>query len=191
MQILFEFLPLVAFFVAYKFAGIYVATGVITTAVVLLTGYRVVRRQQLTTLQKLSAGLMLGFGGLTLLLHDDRFILMKPTAFYWLISAGLLASLFMSKDPVLQQLVGTDFKLSNEQWRRLTWAWILMSFAQGAANLYVAFNYSRDTWVTFKFVLLGTYFAFIIGQTVWIVMHAEDHEAPAGTPAPEKQSASQ
>jgi intracellular septation protein len=191
MQVLFDFLPLVAFFIAFKLGGIYVATGVITASVALVSGYRLARGQKLTTLQILSAVLMLALGGLTLLLHDDRFILWKPTTYYWLVSGGLLGSLVMSKAPVLQQLIGAEIVLSRQRWVRLTWAWVLTFATLGGLNLFVAFNYSRDTWVNFKFVLLGISFVFFIVQGVWIALRAENLAEPADTSVPEKSSAPQ
>ena len=170
MAFLFELSPLIAFFIAYKFFGIYVATAVITTAVVLQVLYRVARKETLTTLQKASAVIMLALGGLTLLLHDERFILWKPTVFYWAVALGLIAAHLITGQPVVEKLMGGNFKLSHERWSRLSWIWSGFFAVLGALNLFVAFTYSRDTWVMFKFVLLGLFFLFVMAQAWWIVV---------------------
>lgn len=179
MQLLFEFLPLIAFFIAYRLAGIYVATAVITGVVVLQVGYRLLRRQKLTTMQKTSAIIMLAMGGLTLLLHDDRFILWKPTIFYWAVAAGLTIGHLLTGHPVVEKLFGEHFKLSPARWSRLSWIWAGFLTFLGGLNLFVAFNYSRDTWVTFKFVLLGLFFVFVLVQSWWIVVRWQGVDASA------------
>jgi intracellular septation protein len=179
MAFLFELSPLIAFFIAYKFAGIYVATAVITAAVVLQVAYRLARKQQLTTLQKGSAVILLALGGLTLLLHDDRFILWKPTVFYWAVALGLIAGHLITGQPMVEKLMGDNFKLSHERWSRLSWIWSGMFALLGGLNLFVAFNYSRDTWVMFKFVLLGLFFLFVMAQAWWIVVRWQGFEDTA------------
>jgi intracellular septation protein len=180
MQILFELMPLVAFFVAYKFADIYVATGVIVVAVCLQVGYRLIRRQKLTPLQIGSAILLLVFGGLTLALHDDRFILWKPTLYYWLVAGALLGGHLITGKPIVEKLMEGDIRLSHERWSRLSYAWIAVFLILGCLNLYIAYNYSRDTWVVSKFVLIGLFMVFVMVQMWWIVVkwHGLPEEAP-------------
>jgi intracellular septation protein len=190
MQILFDFLPLVAFFIAYKLAGIYVATAVIIASVGLMIVYRKLRGETITQLQKLSAGLLLAFGGLTLILQDERFILWKPTVFYWLVAVALLTSLVMKTEPVLQKLMGDGLKLPRQSWVGMTWAWVALFAVQGGLNLFVAYNYSRDTWVMFKFVALGISVVFMFVVMLWITMRAENLEVPTTAEATDKPGAS-
>jgi intracellular septation protein len=170
MQILFELLPLVAFFVAYKFAGIYVATAVIVIAVCLQVGYRLVRRHKLTPLQIGSSVLLLVFGGLTLALHDDRFIIWKPTLYYWLVAAALIGGHIITGKPVVAKLLEGDIVLSHERWTRLSYAWIAVFLTLGCLNIYIAYNYPRDTWVMSKFILIGLFMVFVMVQMYWIVV---------------------
>ena len=181
MQILFELMPLVAFFVAYKFAGIYVATAVIVIAVCLQVGYRLVRRQKLTTLQIGSVALLLVFGGLTLALHDDRFIIWKPTLYYWLVASALIGGHLLTGRPVVQKLLEGDIKLSHERWTKLSYAWIVVFLLLGALNIYIAYNFSRDTWVMSKFVLIGLFMVFVMIQMYWIVVKWNGMPEPATT----------
>jgi intracellular septation protein len=170
MAFLFELSPLIAFFVAYKFWGIYVATAVIIGAVVLQVGYRLLRKQRLTDLQKGSAVILIALGGLTLLLHDDRFILWKPTIFYWAVALGLMGGHLFTGKPVVEKLIGDTFKLTHERWVRLSWVWVGFFVLLGFLNLYVAYAYDRDTWVLFKFALLGLLMVFFFIQAWWIVV---------------------
>jgi intracellular septation protein len=186
MQILFELAPLVAFFIAYKIAGIYVATAVIVAAVCLQVGYRLVRRQKLTPLQIGSSILLLVFGGLTLALHDDRFILWKPTLYYWLVASALIGGHLITGRPVVEKLLEGDIVLSHERWTRLSFAWITVFLVLGCLNLYIAFNYSRDTWVISKFVLIGLFMVFVMVQMWWIVFKWNGF--PEHPPIDERQS---
>jgi intracellular septation protein len=183
MQILFELMPLIAFFVAYKFADIYVATGVIVVAVCLQVGYRLIRRQKLTPLQIGSAILLLVFGGLTLALHDDRFILWKPTLYYWLVAGALLGGHLITGKPIVEKLMEGDIRLSHERWSRLSYAWIAVFLTLGCLNLYIAYNYSRDTWVVSKFVLIGLFMVFVMVQMWWIVVKWKGLPEEAPPPA--------
>jgi len=170
MAFLFELLPLLAFVIAFKLWGIYVATAVITAAVVLQMAIRLLRRMPITAVHKASAVIMLALGGLTLALHDDRFIIWKPTIFYWVVALGLgIGQLAMGK-PVLEMLVGNQFKLSEERWRRLTWVWIAMLTLLGILNLFFAYNYSRSFWVNAKLGLYGLFVLFAMAQTAWIIV---------------------
>ena len=170
MSFLFELFPLIAFFVAYKIGGIYMATAAITIAVVLQVGYRLARREKMTPLQKASAVVLLALGGLTLLLHDDRFIIWKPTVYYWLVATALIVGQLVTGQPMLEKVIGDSFKLSHERWTKLSRIWASVFAVLGALNLLVAYNFSRDTWVTFKFVLLGLFFVFVFAQGWWIVV---------------------
>ena len=79
MQLLFDLLPVIAFFIAYKVAGIYVATGVLIVGVLAQTLYSWIRHKKVSPMLLTSAVLVLIFGGLTLLIHDATFIKWKPT----------------------------------------------------------------------------------------------------------------
>jgi len=195
MSFLFELFPLIAFFIAYRLGGIYVATATITIAVVLQVGYRLVRRHKLTHLQKASAVILLALGGLTLLLHDDRFIVWKPTVYYWLVATALVVGQLITGQPMLEKVIGDSFKLSHERWTRLSYIWAGVFTVLGILNLVVAYNFSRDTWVTFKFVLLGLFFLFVVGQGWWIVerwqgLDESKLEAADGTPKEPSERAS-
>src|SRR5687768_15260707 len=92
MQLLFDFLPIIAFFVAYKLADIYVATAVIIFASILQVSIHWLRTRSVNKMHLISAGLVILFGGLTLLIHDAAFIMWKYTVVNWLFGATGLGS---------------------------------------------------------------------------------------------------
>ena len=92
---------------------------------------------------------MLVFGGLTLVLHDELFIKLKPTIIYVLFGGTLLGGLAFGK-PLLGMLFDSVFDLTEEGWRKLTWRWALFFFALAIVNEIVWRNFSTDFWVSFK-----------------------------------------
>ncbi len=104
MQFLFELAPVIAFFIAYKLGGIYVATATIMVAMAVMLAVDYLRTRRISTMHGLSAVLVFVFGAATLILHDKRFIQWKPTVFYWLVSVCLLGSMWIGKQPLLQRL---------------------------------------------------------------------------------------
>jgi intracellular septation protein len=186
MQLLFDFLPIIAFFVAYKMADIYVATMVIIAATVLQVSIHWLRTRRVNPLHLVSAGFVLVFGSLTLLIHSTTFIMWKPTVVNWLFAAAFLASLWrrVSDRPLIQRMMtaaSDDLHLSPTHWRRLNWMWTLFFLVMGAANL-VVFNYfDEETWVNFKlFGMLGLTLAFIVAQGFWLTAQARGDDGHAG-----------
>jgi intracellular septation protein len=96
MKILLDFLPILLFFVAYKTYDIYVATGVLMVATIAQMAYIYYTERALQTMHKITLALILGFGALTLLLHDERFIKWKPTVLYTFMAVALAVALWGS-----------------------------------------------------------------------------------------------
>jgi intracellular septation protein len=183
MQLLFDFLPIIAFFVAYKVADIYVATLVLIVAVVLQSAIQWMRTRKLNTMHLISAGLVLVFGGLTLAIHDKSFIMWKPTIVNWLFAAGFLASQFRAfgGKPLVKRLMGSadaGIELADASWRHLNLMWVAYFILLGIANLYVFRNFDEETWVNFKlFGMLGLTLVFIIVQGMWVASKTQQGEA--------------
>jgi intracellular septation protein len=186
MQLLFDFLPVIAFFVAYKLAGIYVATVVIIVATVIQVSIHWLRTRRVNPMHVVSAGLILVFGGLTLWIRDTAFIMWKPTIVNWLFGAAFLVSLWrrFGDRPLIQRLMSaTDagFELSPVLWRQLNWMWIGFFALMGAANLAVFHYFDEAAWVNFKlFGMLGLTLVFIVAQGFWISVRAPRHDKHAG-----------
>ena len=107
MQLLLDLLPVIAFFIAYKMADIYVATAVLIVGVLLQTAYSWIRHRKVSPMLLVSAVLVLVFGGLTLLIHDNTFIQWKPTIVNWLFAAAFLVSARMRQTASSRSSVST------------------------------------------------------------------------------------
>ncbi len=177
MQFLVDLLPVIAFFVAYKVAGIYVATAVLIVGVLAQTVVSWIRFRKVSPMLLTTAGLVLVFGGLTLYLHDATFIKWKPTIVNWLFAGVFLASHFVRGPTVIQRMLGENVTLEAADWSRLSLAWVAFFVLSGALNLYVAYNYPEETWVNFKlFGLMGLTLAFAVAQGFWIARKTEQAE---------------
>ncbi len=147
--------PLLVFFAAYKLAGgglggALTATMVFMAAIVVSVIAGLVLLKRVSPMVWLSAILVLGFGGVTLYLHDTRFIQMKPTVIYVLLATILLGGLAMGK-PLLRWLFGPIFPgLSDSGWLKLSRNWAIFFLALAAANEVMRATLDFDTWLTFK-----------------------------------------
>jgi intracellular septation protein len=178
MKTLLDFLPFVLFFGAFKLYDIYVGTAVLMAATTLqmLLVYRMDKRLQ--TMQKITLALVLVFGGLTLLLHDERFIKWKPTVLYAAMALALAVSLWGMRKNVLKLMLGAQLELPDPIWHRLNIAWIGYTLFMAAINAYVVLNYSTADWVSFK--VWGYVFplGFLIAQGFYIAPYLKGQDAP-------------
>jgi intracellular septation protein len=177
MQPLYDFLPVIAFFVTYRLTDIYIATGVLIAAVLIQTAIQWFRTRKVSTVALVSAGLVLVFGGLTLAIHDKAFIQWKVTVLNWLFATALLASHFVGDRPLTQRLMGEHIQAERAVWLKLSGAWILFFLALGALNLYVAYNFSESAWVNFKLASIGITFAYALATGFWLVSKAQQPES--------------
>ncbi len=185
MKLLYDFFPVILFFVAYKASGIYVATAVIIVASMLQIGVHWLRKRSVNRMHLVTAMLVVIFGGVTLVLQDPTFIQWKPTVVNWLFAAVFIGSQFIGRKPVVQRMMegiyndthapsdGSEpaarLQLQAADWRTLNNMWWIFFLAMGALNLYVVYNFSEDAWVNFKlFGMLGLTFVFAIVQGIWI-----------------------
>lgn len=134
MKLLYDFLPIVLFFAAYWLAGIFVATAAAVAAAAVQVGASLARRRGVEPLHLISAGLIVAFGGATLVLHDKGFIMWKPTLVYALFAGVFAASQVYGRRPVIQRLLGEHLRMPAPSWRRLTWAWVGFFLVCGTAN---------------------------------------------------------
>ncbi|HET7020411.1 MAG TPA: septation protein A [Xanthobacteraceae bacterium] len=129
--------------------GIFVATAVFMVAVVLALGVSYALTRHLPAMPLITAAIVLVFGSLTLLLHDEHFIKVKPTLIYVLFGVVLLSGLALGK-PLLGMVFDSVFHLTEEGWRKLTLRWALFFFALAILNEIVWRSQSTDVWVNFK-----------------------------------------
>ncbi len=141
--------PLVLFFAANAKFGIYAATGAFMVAVLVALAVTYALTRHIAMMPVVTAVIVLVFGGLTLFLHDDLFIKLKPTIIYVLFGVTLLAGLALNK-PFLSILFDQMFHLTAEGWRKLTVRWVIFFFAAAVLNEMIWRTQSTDFWVNFK-----------------------------------------
>jgi intracellular septation protein len=141
--------PLILFFAANARFGIYVATAAFMVAIVVALGVSYALTRRLPVMPLVTAVIVLVFGGLTLVLHDELFIKVKPTIIYVLFGSVLLGGLAFRK-PLLGMLFDSVFNLTEEGWRKLTVRWALFFFVLAVLNEIVWRTQTTDFWVSFK-----------------------------------------
>ncbi|HJW50715.1 MAG TPA: septation protein A [Burkholderiaceae bacterium] len=208
MKLLFDLLPVILFFAAFKLAGafpqqslalagsslgwmigdgsvpadqapILLATAVAIIASLVQVATLLVRGRKVDAMLWVSLGVIVVFGGATIWFHDETFIKWKPSILYWLFGAALLAGHLVWKRNLLRSLLGTQLEVAAPVWQRLLWAWIVFFVLMGAVNLVVAYSVPTDTWVNFKlFGLFGLTMVFTLAIGFYLARHMK--EAPDG-----------
>ena len=183
MKLLIDFFPIILFFAAFKLWGIYAATGVAIAATVVQIAYLRLRHGKVEPMQWMSLGIIVLFGGATLLAQSETFIKWKPTVLYWLMGGTLLAGQLLFRRNFIKSLMGAQIKLPDAVWRQLNWAWAGFFTTMGVLNLWVAYQFDTDTWVNFKlFGGIGLMLAFVIAQALFLGRYIKDEP---GQPRPE------
>ena len=175
MKFLFDFFPLLLFFIAYKMDGIYTATAVAIAASFVQVGIYWFKHRRFETMHLVTLALIAIFGGLTLLFQDEAFIKWKPSVLNWLFGLVFLGSGFIGRKTLVERIMGASISLPDFVWPRINLAWALFFIGMGCANLYVISYYDTDTWVNFKFYgMTGLSIAFFIGQALYLARFMSD-----------------
>ena len=120
---------------------------------------------------------LLAVGGATLFLRNETFIKWKPTVLYWLFGAVLAGGELMGRN-IVRLMLGAQLQLPEPVWRGLSWSWIGFFSFMGAANLFVAYQFSTDQWVNFKlFGGIGLMVAFVVLQAMMLARYVEEKKA--------------
>ena len=144
MKFLFDYFPIICFFVAYKFFGIYTATAVtIGASSAQLAAYWLVHRR-FETLHVVTFLFIAILGGFTLLFHKDIFIKWKPSVIYWIFSIALFCSQFFTAKTILERMLGTKVKLPTTIWQRLNLAWSIFFYCW-ACLIFTSFTTTLPT----------------------------------------------
>jgi intracellular septation protein len=211
MKLLLDFLPILLFFGSFKYAEhnkdwatqfanahfsslvsggvirpddapVLLATLVVIVATVTQVLWLVLRGKKVDLMLWVSLGLVVVLGGATVWFHDDTFIKWKPTVLYWVMGGSFALSEWVFRKNLLRVLLGEQLHLPEPVWRRLNLAWVLFFGVMGALNLWVAFHYSRDTWVNFKaFGTTALMIVFTLGQGLYLGRYLEDDAAEASS----------
>ncbi|WP_153100327.1 septation protein A [Paraburkholderia hayleyella] len=175
MKFLFDLFPIILFFVTFKIWGIYTATAVAIAATLAQIAWVALRHRKVDGMLWVSLGVVVVFGGATLVLHNDTFIKWKPTVLYWAFAVVLLVSQLAFGKNLIQAMMGKQITLPTRVWGQLSAAWAVFFALLGVLNLFVAYRFSTDTWVNFKlFGATGCLIAFILGQSLWLAKHMKD-----------------
>lgn len=174
MKLLLDFFPIILFFVAFKFAGIYYATAVAIVATLIQIAWLFKKNGHVEPMQWISLVVIVLFGGATLLTQNETFIKWKPTILYALMGGALLISHLFFKRNFLKSLMGAQMALPEPVWRHLLFSWVGFFSFMGVLNLWVAYNFDTDTWVNFKmFGGLGLMLVFVVLQALFLSRHVQ------------------
>jgi intracellular septation protein len=177
---LFDIFPVVLFFIAFKFYGIYVATAVAMGATFGQIGWLWLRGRKVDNMLWVSFAVITVFGGATLALGNETFIKWKPTVLYWLFASALVIASVAFKKNLVRSMMQHQVSLPDEIWTRLLTSWVAFFAVMGALNLYVAYSYSTDAWVNFKlFGGIGLMLAFVLVQAVMLAKYVHDKNESA------------
>jgi intracellular septation protein len=206
MKLLLDFLPIVLFFASFRFAEahreaaadfatrylgglvsggvvgpaeapVLLATAVVITATVAQVAWLKLRGRRVDTMLWVSLALVVVFGGATLWFHDETFIKWKPTVLYWTMGAALALAPWLFGRNLIQSLLGEQMELPAGVWSRVNLAWVVFFALMGVLNLWVAFRFSTETWVTFKlFGALGLTLVFAVVQALVLARYAKDDD---------------
>jgi intracellular septation protein len=177
MKFLFDLFPVILFFVTFKIYGIFAATAVAIAATFGQIGWVWYRHRKVDKMLWISLVIIVIFGSATLILQDETFIKWKPSVLYWLFAAALLIAHAVFKKNLIRAMMQEQIILPDQIWARLNASWAMFFALMGAANLYVAFNYSTETWVNFKlFGFMGLMLAFVLLQGLMLAKYMEDKE---------------
>ncbi len=206
MKFLFDLLPVILFFTTYKIGEAYkesaavygasllgwlVSDGVVTpddapilwaTAIAIVATaamvlYVKLRGRRVDTMLWVSFGIIAVMGGATIWLHNDLFIKWKPTLLYWVFALVLAFSQAVLRKNLLRTMMQQQIEMPDRVWTGLNLAWIAFFAIMGCVNLYVAFNFTRDTWVSFKaFGAMGLMVVFVLAQAVVLSRYVKEAE---------------
>ena len=175
MKFLFDLFPVILFFVAFKVYDIFVATAVAIVAAIAQIGWLWFRNRQVDKMMWSNLAIIVIFGGATLVSQDETFTKWKPTVLYWLIATVLLVSNLIFRKNLIQAMLEKQMILPPVIWNKLNLSWVVFFVSMGCINLYVAFSFPVDTWVTFKlFGATGLMLVFIILQVMMLGKYLKD-----------------
>lgn len=168
-KFLFDLFPIILFFIAFKVYDIFIATAVAIVATLLQIIYVYLKNKKVEKVLLFNGVMITLLGGLTIFLQDKMFIMWKPSVLYWCFALILLFSNVFLKKNLVQMALGKQVELKNNFWNVINWYTSIFFVLLGFINLYVAYNFSEDTWVNFKlFGITGLLFVYMIFLGLYI-----------------------
>lgn len=197
MRQLLELIPIILFFVTYKMNGttiellgfshtvdgIYSATAVLMLATLCQIALTWLLTRELDKkLVWLFVAVMV-LGSATLILRNELFIQWKPTIFNWGLAIVFLGTLIASEKSLLERMLGEQIDLPKLAWLRLNQLWIANFLLVGTLNIYVAYQFSEATWVSYKlYSAIGFTLALMVATMIVVLPHIREEEEPAKQP---------
>ena len=199
MKLLLDFLPIVLFFIGFKWAGanpqdaqailspilgplsntsiqstqlpILIATLVAILATIFQIAYQKATGKKIEKMQWIGLILIAVFGGATLVFQNETFIKWKPTVLYIAMAIGFMGAYLFRRNPI-EMMMKAQIDMPRHAWNTLLYAWVLFFILMAIANISVAYNFSTEIWVDFKlFGSLGATLLFVLGQGFFISKH--------------------
>lgn len=180
MQFLYEILPVFLFFIAFKFYGIYVATTVGIVATFIQVVFTRLWLKKWDNKQLITLAVFLVFGGMTLYFHNPIFVKWKPTIVFWIFALVIVITHLFTAKPLMQRMMEGLFEekgasIPAAAWKTLNIVWAIFFFVLGGINLYVAYYFSNDAWVNFKFYgITLALFLISIFQAVYLLRYINE-----------------
>ena len=204
MKFLFDLFPVILFFVTFKWgeghvpaaqslvekylssfvsggisdsalAPILIATAVTLIASIVQISSLLIRRKKVDAMLWISFIIIMVFGGATIYFHSDTFIKWKPTVLYWCYCGAFVLAQFVFKKNLIRTVMEAQVKLPEQVWSNLSLARTGYFFVMGLLNIYVAFQFSTDTWANFKLIsMVGITPAFIVVQSLFLSKYMEE-----------------
>lgn len=190
MKQLVDFLPVAAFFGVYLLADIYYATMALMVAAALQVGYFKVRGLRVTGQMWVVFWAAMIFGTMTLVFRNALFIQWRGSVVSWIMALALVGSRFIGSGDVIKRMLGKMLRLPDRAWRALTYGWAAVFAASGSLNLFVAYNFSEEAWVAYKFasgfvvpiLLIGGSVAYLVTTKQLPTAPAEDASGSEAKP---------
>lgn len=180
MHLLVDYIPIVAFILAYFYKDIFFATGVLMAVMPVVLVLQWLMTKKVSKIYAASTALVLALGTATLVFRNPTFLYWKPTVLNWLIAIVFLGSQWIGDKPIVERMMGNAAELEPTQWIRLNQIWVAFFIIVGGINLYVAYTFSESFWVKFKlFGMLGITLVFVLIQSIWLTRAAQKNEAAA------------
>ena len=181
---LFDLLPVLLFFIVFKYQGIYAATWVGIISTILQASIYRLKNKKWDKMQLVTLFVFLLFGGMTLYFHNPIFVKWKPSIIFWVFATVLLGSHFIGEKPMMQRLLETALNnqnntqevvvLPNRVGKQLNFAWALFFLILGALNIYVAYHFSDAVWVNFKlYGITAATIIFSCAQTAFLMRYVK------------------
>ena len=181
MQLLLDYIPIIAFILAYFYRDIFFATIVLMALMPVILLIQWLMTKKLNRIYAASTALVLVLGTFTVAFRNPTFLYWKPTVLNWAIALVFLGSQWIGEKTIAQRMLGSAAVLADLQWIRLNQIWVVFFIFIGAVNLYVAYSFSEEFWVKFKlFGMLGITLVFVIIQSIWLTITARKNEAAQG-----------